>query len=245
MIFFVIPAYNEEGNLEPLFRKIAQAMNQAKFAYKIIVVNDGSTDKTQIIIDRMSSQLPIYPLKNEVNQGLGFTMSKGLKKAAEISSNGDIIVTMDGDGTHDPEYVQQFITKISEGAQVVVASRFVQGSGQRGVSFLRKFLSQGAGFLLKLFFPTKGLNDYTCGFRAFQANLVKDAFKTFGKDFIRERGFAATPEILIKLRHLKAKVEEVSFTLKYDLKIGKSKIRIAKTIVQYLRMIARFKIKGY
>lgn len=244
MLYVVIPAYNEEGNLENLIKDIDKMATSNNLDYTIIVVDDGSTDKTPEIIKDLSAIYKTIPLENRPNAGLGKTMSKGLRKAADISAKGDIVITLDGDATHDPIYIPLMIEKLNQGYDIVIASRFAPGGEERGLSFYRKFLSRGSGLLLTFFFPTKGLRDYTCGYRAFWAEIIKHGFTAYGDSFIKETGFSVTPEILLKLRSLGARIGEVGFTLKYDQKVGASKIKICKTVMQYLNMIIRFKLSG-
>jgi dolichol-phosphate mannosyltransferase len=244
VVYIVIPAYNEEGNIATLVEQIVSVATAHDFAYRIVIVDDGSTDATPQIIEGLASHYAVVSLKNTPNMGLGRTMAKGLHKAVDISGPSDVIVTLDGDATHDPVYIPQMIDRIHEGYDIVIASRFAPGGTERGLSSFRKFLSRGSGLLLKVFFPTDGLRDYTCGYRAFRASIVRQGFDSFGDDFIKENGFSVTPEILLKLRALGAQVSEVGFVLKYDQKVGKSKIRIARTITQYLRMIASLKLAG-
>jgi len=242
LVYIVIPVYNEEGNLIPLVEGIAGMAASNNLDYTAIIVDDGSTDKIPEIIKDLSSKYSILPLENRPNAGLGKTMAKGLKKAAEVSMDEDIIVTLDGDATHDPIYIPSMIDKINQGSDIVIASRFALGGMERGLSAFRKFLSRGSGMLLKVFFPIKGLSDYTCGYRAFRAAAIKRGFSVFGDKFIQETGFSVTPEIILKLSLLGVRVNEIGFVLKYDQKIGKSKIKVLKTIVQYLKMIVKIKL---
>jgi dolichol-phosphate mannosyltransferase len=245
MIYFVIPAYNEEGNIGSLVEKIGAVAEENAFQCSIIVIDDGSTDTTPGIIKDLAAKHNIIPLENHPNAGLGRTMAKGLKHVAQISSKEDTIITLDGDATHDPMYVPAMLTELEKGFDIIIASRFAPGGHERGLAFHRKLLSRGSGTLLKLFFPMKDVQDYTCGYRMFRAGTIKLAFERFGDGFIQEPGFSVTPEILLKLRSLGAKIGEVGFTLKYDEKIGLSKIKVSRTIVQYLKMIARFKRCGF
>jgi dolichol-phosphate mannosyltransferase len=245
MIYFVIPAYNEEGNIGVLVEKISAAAKENAFSYSVIIVDDGSTDSTPEIIKELTAKYNIIPLENRPNAGLGYTMAKGLKHASQVSSEKDVIVTMDGDATHDPLYVPAMLVKLESGCDVVIASRFASGGEERGLALYRKLLSRGSGTLLKSFFPTAGVQDYTSGYRMFRAKTIKFAFEKFGDKFIQEQGFSVTPEILLKLRALGARIGEVGFTLKYDEKIGLSKIKVSRTIVQYLKMIVRFKRDGF
>ncbi|MCL4499422.1 MAG: glycosyltransferase [Chloroflexi bacterium] len=244
MIYYAIPAYNEEDNLDLLVGMIASAMEEAKLEYKIVVVDDGSTDQTAAIIERLSKQYPIVALANERNMGLGKTLGKALRKASELSHPGDVVVTMDGDATHDPAYVPALVRRINDGADVAIASRFASGGEARGVAAYRKILSSGAGLLLKAAFPIKGVRDYTSGFRGYRAEALRKAFDDLGDGFITEAGFSVSPEIILKLHKIGANIQEEPFVLRYDLKGGESKIRIMKTISQYLKMIVRLKLKA-
>ncbi|MCL5291361.1 MAG: glycosyltransferase [Actinobacteria bacterium] len=245
MIYYAIPAYNEEKSLSPLIEGIASVMERSGLDYQIVVVDDGSTDATGAEIERLSKTFPLVSLKNERNLGLGRTLSRALKKATELAAPGDVIVTLDGDATHDPSYVPALANRIAAGADVAIASRFAAGGEARGVAAYRRFLSSGAGMLLKIFFPINGVRDYTSGFRAYRAETLKKAFDELGDGFITETGFSASPEIILKLHGRGATIQEEPFVLRYDLKGGESKIRITKTISQYLKMIARLKLKSF
>lgn len=244
MIYYAIPAYNEEQNLEPLIERIDEAMSEAGLTYRVVVVDDGSTDETPQIIQTLAKKFPLVTLRNDPNMGLGITLRRALKKATELAEPEDAIVTMDGDGTHDPTYVPALLKLLENGADVAIASRFGAGGKARGVSALRRLLSSGAGILLKIFFPIKGVRDYTSGFRAYSASALKQAFDVLGKRFMRETGFSVSPEIILELRSLGAAVQEIPFVLRYDLKGGESKIRIARTISQYLKLMARLKLES-
>jgi len=244
MLYVVIPAYNEEGNLGALVADITAVAVRNDLACTIIIIDDGSTDRTPAIIKELSDRYGVVALENRPNAGLGKTMAKGLAKALELAAAGDIVVTLDGDGTHDPVYIPEMIKLLAEGYDIVIASRFAPGGAERGLPFFRRLLSRGSGLLLGIFFPTPGVSDYTSGFRAFKAEIIERGYARFGDDFIRETGFTVTPEILLKLRSIGARIGEVGFTLRYDRKIGKSKVKIPQTIAQYIKMIAALRIRG-
>ena len=91
-------------------------------------------------------------------------------------------------------------------------------------------------------FPIRGVKEYSCGYRVFRASILKKALKVFGDRFIQlpHRGFVVTPEILIKLRMLGARMAEVPFVLNYGQKAGKSKNRPLKTILGYFALVALY-----
>src|SRR4051812_6663748 len=96
-VFFVLPAYNEEGNLALVLEGCAQASEVHGFPLRVVVVDDGSTDATLSIAQAWSARMPLEIVVHEVNQGLGATIHDGLKCAAELAGPDDVIITMDAD----------------------------------------------------------------------------------------------------------------------------------------------------
>ena len=103
-------------------------------------------------------------------------------------------------------------------------------------------LSMGAGIFLKIFFPIKGVREYSCCYRVFRCSILKKAMRVFGKDIIRltHMGFVGAPEILVKLRMLKARITESPFVLRYDQKPGASKNKPFRTIAGYFVLVWLF-----
>ena len=239
MIFVFLPALNEEIALERLVKKFDLEFAKSGQAYKIVVLDDGSTDRTAETAEALSRRYPVELLRHPVNLGLGPTMRDGLVHCAKIASPEDLIITLDCDDTHEPKYVHSAIGKIEEGYDVVILSRYQKGGGEKGLSRAKSFLSRGAGIFLKLFFPIRGVKEYSCGYRVFKAASIQKAIQVFGGRFIRldQLGFAVTPEILIKLRMLGCRITEAPFILSYDQKPGESKNRPLKTILGYFALV--------
>ncbi|MGH7197255.1 MAG: glycosyltransferase family 2 protein [Candidatus Omnitrophota bacterium] len=242
MITVFLPAYNEEEALGKVVRKFDQEFKKTGEPYRIVVLDDGSKDRTAEVAQELSRQFPLELVKHAVNMGLGRTMIDGLEHIAKAASPEDRIVTLDCDDTHDPRYVHGALTKLNEGFDVVILSRYQKGGGERGLSGLKSFLSRGAGLFLKLFFPIKGIQEYSCGYRVFRASCVQKAFEVFGKDFVRlpHMGFVVTPEILIKLRMLGCRIAETPFVLQYGNKPGASKNKPLNTIAGYFALVALY-----
>jgi len=133
------------------------------------------------------------------------------------------------------------VARIREGADVVIASRFCPGGNEIGVSAPRRFLSRGVILFMQLAAPVPGVRDYSCGFRAYSAKILRTAAATFGDRLIETHGFSVMTELLIKLHAIGAHIEEIPFTLHYNRKIGKSKIRLLPTLKGYaaIALIAR------
>ena len=190
------------------------------------MVDDGSKDRTAEILREFSAQLPMTVSRHERNQGLGPTIRDGIYLAAQSASNHDVIVTMDSDDTHNPGLILRMVRMVKEGHDVVIASRSQPGSHVYGVSLTRRFVSWGASLLCRAVFPTQGVRDYTCGYRAYRAGALKEALAQYGDAFIRVDGFQCMVDILLKLRRMHMIFGEAPMILRYDLKRGASKMRV-------------------
>lgn len=235
----ILPAYNEEESIVDLleeFCKIAPSLGD----YEIILVNDGSNDRTVEFAEQFKGRLNLLIVHHQRNKGLGPAIKTGLFKAIEHSCNDDdAIVYMDADCTHPPHYIPKMVELIDNGADIVIASRFLPGSKEVGVPLLRRIYSRGARVLFRLYLPLPGVTDYTCGFRAYRAALIRQALARFGDSIIQRTGFACTDELLVNLATFDIKIAEIPFTLRYDRKRGKSKLPLLLTIRETLRMLHR------
>ena len=186
-----------------------------------------------------SKTYPLHLITHPVNRGLGETSRDNFEAASRLSAEDDVIVRLDCDDTHEPEFILSMIKKVSEGYDVVIASRFVQGGGQKGVSSYRAFISSGANIFMKVFFPIRGIREYSCGYRAYSASIIKNAISTYGNSFIQLRGlgFTCTLEKLVKLHMLGARITEIPFVLRYDKKTGSSKMIGSITTLGYMVMV--------
>jgi dolichol-phosphate mannosyltransferase len=164
------------------------------------------------------------------------------ERAAEICQPDDVIVRMDCDNTHEPEVIGRMLAKLDQGFDVVVASRFLPGGGQLGVSRYRAFISYCANLFMRAFFPIGGLREYSCGFRAYRAAIIQRALAQFGNNFIQLKGlgFTCTLEKLIKLKLLGARFAEVPFVLRYDQKQSSSKMVSSITTFGYVVMVVLY-----
>lgn len=239
MIFFILPAFNEEAHLSTLVEKIAALGRRLNDDYQILVVDDGSKDATAEIAAALEEQFPVRLLRHKTNMGLHQTIWDGLKWAAAMAGPDDIIVTMDADNTHEPDHFLEMVPLLEHGCNVVIASRYQPGAEEIGLTWERRILSRVANLGLQLVMPIPGVKDFTCGFRAYRAHLIQRAMQFYGDEFILSRSFAAMMEILLKLRPFDVKAGEVPLVLRYDQKVGPSKMRVLQTMVDYVRIVGR------
>lgn len=195
-ISIIIPVYNEE-------RYVLQAINEVKRAntlgYKkeIIVVNDGSTDKTETILNKTKG---ILVIKKRRNSGKGSAISAGLKKIT-----GQIIIIQDADLEYDPSDYRVLMRPIVDGdADVVFGSRFVGDKPHRVLFFwhmvANKLLTLASNMLTNL-----NLTDMETGYKVFSSKVAR-------KLHVTEKRFGFEPEFTAKISAMNVRVYEVGIS---------------------------------
>lgn len=237
--WIVLPAYNEERDLPSLLQRIDELADEASLHFEVLIVDDGSTDRTAEVAEQWAGKLPLQVRTHPVNQGLGGTLRDGVEWACELAEPTDVIVTLDADNTHTPELIVRMVRMIREGHDVVIASRFVKGSRVVGVPLNRRILTRIAGYLFRIIFPIPGVRDYTCGYRAYRAGLLQDVTAA-EPDFFDQDGFQVMVDILLKLRRNRELIfGEVPLILRYDFKAGASKMDVGATSKKTLALMWR------
>ena len=236
-VIFVLPAYNEEANLAGLLSSIELAMVEGQLPWRVIAVNDGSKDRTGEILSHCQSSIPLTVFEHSLNQGLGPAIRDGLRLAADSMDDGDIVITMDSDGTHVPGLVPRMVSLIREGHDIVIASRYRPGARVFGLSGFRTLMSNAASWIFRLALPIPGVRDYTCGFRAYSGASLKKMQRLYGDKLVEAAGFHCMADILIKCGQAGLICGEVPMILRYDLKGGASKMPVWKTVGQTLTLL--------
>lgn len=244
LIRVVLPAYNEEKSLPTLLERLELSFDEAGLTGDVLVVNDGSTDNTGGVVRSYVGQFRVRLLDLQPNRGLAEAIKAGLIAAVFDSKPGDVIITMDADNTHTPGLILRMVRMIREGSDVVIASRYQRGSTIRGVSTFRRTLSFVASILFRVVVRIRGVRDYTCGYRAYRAELLRAAFNRYHDEFIRQTGFGCMAEILLKLKTFDPIISEVPLILRYDMKPSISKMQIGSTIKETLIMLLRYAVRG-
>lgn len=167
-ILLVIPAYNEEENIFKTYKSITDYNKKNKTSYDVIVINDGSRDNTQKILE--DNNIPHINLIH--NLGIGGAVQTGYKYAYE--NDYDIAVQFDGDGQHDVRYVKTITDPIiKEKADMVIGSRFVKNIDTFKSTASRRLGINIISFFIKLV-TGKKIYDTTSGFRAVNKDIIKE-----------------------------------------------------------------------
>ncbi len=236
-IYVVLPAYNEERALPSLLDAIAAFARGYEHAVKVIVVDDGCSDGT-VRVSRehaLAEAGALEVVSHSENRGLAAAIETGINAFLDrADSAADVMVTMDADDTHNPEYIAALVERIRGGAGLAICSRFVEGGEEKGVSAPRKLLSRGAKSFMDLLAPVPGVKDISCGYRAYSRAALLRASDIYGAHIVQSKGGGVQAELLLRLLESGERVEEIPFTLRYDKKIGRSKLGIGQTIKSYL-----------
>jgi dolichol-phosphate mannosyltransferase len=232
----VIPVRNERASIPPLFEKFESALDEYQGEFRIVVIDGFSSDGTVDAVSRYANGLPIQIIELSENLGLGGALNAGLLAALQDS---EIIVTMDGDDSHDPAHIPAMLRALESGQDLVVASRFEDGGEEVGVAGHRRFMSHAASRILRTVFPMRDVKDYSSGFRAYRSTALRNVQQHFG-ELVEERGFSCQLELLLKLRAISASAAEVPLVLRYDLKRTESKMNVPHTMARYAILMGRY-----
>lgn len=236
-----LPVYNEADNLKELFEGFIctdRILSREGHILELIIVDDGSRDASPSIIKHFAATLRIHVITHDKNRGLHETIRTALRYA--VSRNAfDILVTMDADNSHDPSIFPALIEKIKRGADVVIASRYIKGGKQIGLSMSRRFLSRVCTACFQLIYPLRFVTDYTTGYRAIRRSTLMCVAKKTSNKFFKARGFAAASELLIACARCTDRFDEIPLVLRYDKKKGRSKNNIKQAIISYVMLFLR------
>lgn len=196
-ISVLIPSYNEEDNISACITRVKRALK--KFDHEIIVIDDGSADKTAEVASKFKS---VKVISYKPNRGKGYALKRGIKNSA-----GSIIAQVDTDCQFLPEEIPKLIDPIIRGrADITFGSRFLKGSKIKKNSLTKvKRLANYVDSLLASFFCLRRITDVQAGFKAFKANVLKEL------DFKEER-FGYEPEIAVLASKKGCRIMDVPIT---------------------------------
>ena len=192
----IIPCYNEENTIEELISAVKLAPVKDK---ELIVVDDGSTDRTRDILSRIKDE-NIAVIFHEKNKGKGAALRTGFQKAT-----GQICVIQDADLEYDPKEYPILIEPILRNkADVVFGSRFQSGRPHRVVYFWHRV---GNGFLTLMsnFFTDLNLSDMETCYKAFKTEIIQSID-------IQENSFGFEPEVTAKISKMNLRIYEVGIS---------------------------------
>jgi glycosyltransferase involved in cell wall biosynthesis len=204
----IIPAYNEEQRLLPTLQRLHAHLSSQPLTYEILVVDDGSKDKTCDVVEAAMASIPhLGLLRQAPNRGKGAAVRRGM-----LAARGRIRVMSDADGAMPPEQLSRLLAPIRAGrVDIAIGSRYVAGA--------KTFVKQPRYRVLWSRLCNKVIQralvprvlDTQCGFKAFTAGAARDLFESATID-----GWAFDLEILALARRRDFSIEEVGIEWKDD-----------------------------
>jgi glycosyltransferase involved in cell wall biosynthesis len=191
----VMPAYNEENTISSVLLSVLRELPDV---YEIIVVDDGSKDRTAALAEEVCQQHPqIQVIRQPYNQGKTAALRTGF-----AATTGDIVVVQDADMEYDPVDIPPLIEPILNGkADVVFGSRFMIRRSARVLYFRHFMANQFLTFLSNLL-TDLNLSDVETGYKAFRGDIIR-------KMVIETRGFGFEIEVTAKVAKLRCRVYEI------------------------------------
>jgi len=227
-VIVVIPTYNEADNIPAMFRRL-MALNIDNLL--LLVVDDNSPDGTADKAEALGKENPgkLDVLRRPGKMGLGTAYKDGFRKALELGA--DVIVQMDADFSHSPEYIPQMI-ELTKEYDIVVGSRYVEGGSiDERWSFGRYLLSWWANSVYTRMILHTKQKDTTAGFKAWR----KETLDGIGLNRIKSNGYDFQVEMTYVTEKLGYRICEIPIHFE-DRRIGQSKMDVPVKIESALRV---------
>jgi dolichol-phosphate mannosyltransferase len=167
LLSVVIPARDEEGCVASTVEQLSRELKQGAIPYEILVIDDGSTDRTWPILVDLQQRLPeLRPLQNSSRHGFGRAVIRGLD-----AMKGDAVVLFMADGSDNCRDVVRYWKKLNEGWDCVFGSRFISGGGTVDYPLPKWILNRAANSFIATIFGLK-FNDTTNAFKAYRRTVI-------------------------------------------------------------------------
>ncbi len=241
MIHVVVPVYNEAGNIDRLLEAVEERLLPFALPHRIVVVDDGSTDETGGRCRAAAARgVPVEVVSHATNRGPGAAFRTGFLRVLEDADPLDLVVTLEGDQTSDPSILPRLLHRVWEGGDdIALASCYLYGGGIVGTHLHRVGLSHLANGLMKKTLGLSGLATLSSFYRVYQVSAIRALRDRYGDSFISTHGFECMVEILYRAARLGLRISEVPMVLDGSRRVGKSKMKVVRTSLAYLRLVVR------
>jgi glycosyltransferase involved in cell wall biosynthesis len=237
LIYICIPAHDEARTIGVLLWKVRRVLGEFRRDYRLVVLDDASTDDTPAVLARYRRSLPLTLLRSEEHLGYAGAVERLLRHVAEeaVYPKRDAAVVLQGDFTERPEDVVGLIKLLEGGADIVAACHPKDGRpSPEPVAWVRRFARLALGRTL----TGAPVSDPLSGLRAYRVIVVKKALRELGEGqpLLRRDGWAANVELLRVLAPHARRIAEVPLDLRHDLRIRPSRFRPWRTLLSLVRL---------
>ncbi len=210
----ILPAHNEEKRLPAALDKLGAFLRQQSYNAEVVVVENGSSDRTLEVAQAYQERLPQLRVIHETGRGKGLAVRRGM-----LEAKGEYRIFCDVDFSMPVEEINRFIPPALSKVDIAIASREAPGAVRYNEPELRHFIGRGFNTLVR-WIALPGLQDTQCGFKCFSAEVAE---KVFPKQTID--GWTFDVEVLFAARRMGYKIVEVAVPWYYN---ADSKVRVLK-----------------
>jgi dolichol-phosphate mannosyltransferase len=228
----VIPTYNEKENINELLMKIDGEVSKSDHSVTLLIVDDGSPDKTGEIVERLISSnkykhISLQIMHRKGKQGLASAYKQGF---SSIKDSCEYVMSMDADLSHNPKYILPMLKTAQSGYDCVIGSRYVKGGGIEGWGPVRLLISRLGSLYSQIILMTK-VKDQTGGFNLYSVDMLN----MIDLNSIKAEGYMFQIEMKYTFARLKQRIKEypIIFT---DRIHGSSKISRKIVLEAFVRV---------
>ncbi|KKU93445.1 MAG: hypothetical protein UY53_C0012G0023 [Parcubacteria group bacterium GW2011_GWA2_50_10] len=169
----VIPAYNEEKRLPKTLRAAHDYLSRQGYAYEILVVSDGSKDRTREVVEEMTKEIPhLRVMGEQENHGKGYSVRQGM-----LAAQGEFRLFMDADNATSVDQVEKMWPELARGYEVIIGSRDIAGANIAVPQpWWRRRLGDVFNLIVQILSGLWGIWDTQCGFKGFSAKAAEGIF---------------------------------------------------------------------
>ena len=158
MLWLIFPAYNEEKNLKAFLPELGDFLKDKFQDYRILVINDGSSDSTKDIAGDLAKSMPIEVISHETNKGVGEVFRTAFSAIGRRAGAADLAIVLEADGTSDYTRIPEMVSKLESGNDIVIASRYVKGGAYKNFPLKRYMISLIGNIILRIVCRKKGIS---------------------------------------------------------------------------------------
>lgn len=237
MIYICIPAHNEERTAGVLLWKIRQVMSDFNREYRVLLLDDASTDRTFEVVSPYAQVLPLEILRNDQRFGYGASLEKLLREAVARCSypRRDVVVTLQADFTDEPLAIPNLVKRIEGGADLVVAAQRPNG---KSLPLAARWVRKGLPWLERRYDFPEQISDPLSGLRAYRVGLLKKALRERSDErLVKHDSWAASVDLLLAVAPHTKRMEELESEVRYDRQIRPSRLSVWRAARDYLSLL--------
>jgi dolichol-phosphate mannosyltransferase len=237
-LYVIVPMLNEAENLPTLIDSMRRMTVELppSLSPRFVIVDDGSTDGTGTTAERLATGLDLIVLRHRTRSGPGRAFATGFTHLAGRLSAEDYVATMEGDNTSRLELLSTMFVRMREGYDVILASPYLYGGGIEHTTVWRVVLSRIANVFVKEVLGLTGLATVSSFYRLYCGSAILNLQRCYGPGIVERAGFECMVELLLKMVFMRITISEVPMTLDTSLRAGKSKMKVVRTILGYMRL---------